>query len=215
MKKVILASLLAATASSAIAAETTTLKVKGTLTTSACVPNLSNGGTVDFGNIALGGLSATEKNGLDARDIQLTITCDSPAKVAFTSVDDRKDSANITLVDAGDQYGFGLGKTAEGNNIGAYEVNVLTPTVDGAPGVLAYRNSGSTTFSDAAPGGVHLRNAVSLTRDFTASASGVPVAFTEAVFPLQVIPTIDATENLAITDDTELDGQTTISLVYL
>ncbi|MCL0127260.1 hypothetical protein M2T39_29420, partial [Klebsiella pneumoniae] len=42
-----------------------------------------------------------------------------------------------------------------------------------------------------------------------------PVAFTTAVFPLVTSLAIQGTDTLAITDDTSLDGQATITLKYL
>jgi type 1 fimbria pilin len=57
MKKTLLAVILAACASSAIAAPTAVLKVKGTLTNSSCSPTLSNSGVVDYGTVHLSDLS--------------------------------------------------------------------------------------------------------------------------------------------------------------
>jgi 3D (Asp-Asp-Asp) domain-containing protein len=42
-----------------------------------------------------------------------------------------------------------------------------------------------------------------------------PVAFKTAVFPLVTSLAIQGTDTLAITDDTAIAGQATISLVYL
>ena len=70
MKKVLLATALSLCVTSAFAANpTAVLKVKGTLTNSACTPQLSNGGTVDYGTVSLGGLSSTAVNQLGQKDI--------------------------------------------------------------------------------------------------------------------------------------------------
>ncbi|RDT63055.1 hypothetical protein DXF97_36475, partial [Klebsiella pneumoniae] len=54
-------------------------------------------------------------------------------------------------------------------------------------------------------------------REFTVAKSGekVPLAFLSATFPLVTSLAIQDTTTLAITDDTTLDGQLTISLKYL
>ena len=54
-------------------------------------------------------------------------------------------------------------------------------------------------------------------RDFTVATAGSvePLAFTSATFPLVTSLAIQDTKTLAITDDTDLSGQLTISLRYL
>jgi len=49
VKKILLATALFLCANSTFAAETAILKIKGTLTASACTPEFSNGGVVDYG----------------------------------------------------------------------------------------------------------------------------------------------------------------------
>lgn len=85
MKKVLLATALSLCVTSAFAANpTAVLKVKGTLTNAACTPTLSNGGTVDYGTINLGNLSATAVNQLGQKNIDLTINCTAATKVSGT-----------------------------------------------------------------------------------------------------------------------------------
>jgi hypothetical protein len=54
-------------------------------------------------------------------------------------------------------------------------------------------------------------------RDVTVATTGTtaPLAFQTATFPLTTSLAIQNTTTLAITDDTKLDGQLTISLRYL
>ncbi|MCS2159798.1 DUF1120 domain-containing protein [Scandinavium sp. H11S7] len=221
MKKLLLVALIAAATSSAMAAPTTTLQVKGALIMSACVPNLSNGGVVDYGNIGIGGMSATDTNQIGSKDITLTITCDAPSKVAFTMMDDRSDSLHALEVESADGasstsasavgFEFGLGKTANNVNIGAYNVRVSNAITDGANAADISKTTSGTWkngvgFMDSTGGAIA-----------TAAATGTltPVAFTTGVFPMQISAAIQGTDVLAISDDTILDGQATISLVYL
>ncbi|OAT32382.1 MULTISPECIES: DUF1120 domain-containing protein [Buttiauxella] len=225
MKKVFLASILFASACPSWAVVTTTLKVAGTLTNSACVPNLSNGGVVDFGTIRLGELSPTANNALGERTITFSISCDSPTKVGWTSLDNRSATdpnlpvhfvdSNYTMT-ATSQV-FGLGQTAAGVGIGSYAIEVPASgvTADGVLATIMYRQK------DQSPQTPWTTTPFMHGQDSnfrTASVGGddkMPIAFTTAVFPMIVSATIKSTNALAITDDTQLDGQMTISLVYL
>lgn len=230
MKKIILASLIAVATCSSYAAETVTLNVRGKLTTPACTPTLSNSGDVDFGRISLSSLSATETNQLGGKEFTLTISCDGPTKVGYTTADNRQDTITedpITIEDVDGKGAstntrsiqYGLGKTAGGVGIGAYTVLSLAgATIDGRVGQLMGRyNGGEWTNSNT--GQLNTSNGVngSPQRDITLGENNVPVpvAFTEGVFPLRVTAAIQSTETLAITDETDLDGQATITIVYI
>ncbi|EKS6649074.1 TPA: DUF1120 domain-containing protein [Enterobacter hormaechei] len=215
----------AAFMTTAHAAETAVLKLTGTLTNSACTPELSNGGIADFGYIRTAELSATQTNQIGKRDITLTINCQTKTQVGWSIVDNRADSLPspfITVDDAaanGDyafsaSSTFGVGKTPGGVNIGAYAVYADLPNVTGngiAVDVL-YHAGGSSTWAKSTTGRPTIGVDV-----FTVTNKGEkePIAFTEAVFPLKVVLAVQATDKLSITDDAPLDGQATISLAYL
>ncbi|EOX3827599.1 MULTISPECIES: DUF1120 domain-containing protein [Enterobacter] len=226
MKKVLLATALSLCVTSAFAADpSAVLKVKGTLTNAACTPVLSNGGTVDYGTINLGDLSATATNQLGQKNIDLTINCTAATKVSWNMVDDRVDSnANLTV--ANGQFGggsqgsgtgqtYGVGKTEGGVNIGTYAMFVKADSVtaDGAAADPIYQQNATGNWTKTTNGstqGSHIR-------DFTVASTGTldPLAFQTATFPLVTSLAVQNTATLAITDDTQLDGQLTISLRYL
>jgi type 1 fimbria pilin len=98
MKKILLATALSLCVTSAFAAETAVMKVQGTLTNSACTPELSNGGVVDYGIIRLGELSATDVNQLGQKNIDLTINCTVETRVGWSMMDDQSStSAGINI----------------------------------------------------------------------------------------------------------------------
>lgn len=225
MKKVLLATTLALCVNSAFAADpTAVLKVKGTLTNAACTPELSNGGVVDYGFIRLGGLSATTDNQLGQKNIDLTINCTAATKVSWNMVDDRASSRAGIKVDnamvtgasqtAGSQL-YGVGKTSGDINIGNYAmfVNVGSVVADGNTVDPIYQQNGSTAWTKSTNGSSQGDNY----RNFTVATAGSlePLAFQTATFPLVTSLAIKDTTTLAITDDTPLDGQITISLKYL
>lgn len=223
MKKILLATALFLCANSTFAAETAILKIKGTLTASACTPEFSNGGVVDYGNIRLGELSSTAVNQLGQRNIDLTITCTAATKVAWNMIDDRADSNAGLTVSAGTFTGGAQSATNQTNgvgkagtvNIGSYAMfmKVDSVTADGKSVDPIYQQNGSTTWAKSIDGSSQGEN----NRNITVALAGSidPLAFQTATFPLVTSLAIQNTTTLAITDDTRLDGQLTISLKYL
>ncbi|WP_336284891.1 DUF1120 domain-containing protein [Citrobacter arsenatis] len=224
MKKTLLAVMLAACATTAFAEPTAVLKVKGVLTNSACTPELSNSGVVDYGTIHLSELSDSAVNQLGQKTIDLTITCDAETKVSWNLVDDRVDSrAGVTVANGSATNGsisdanqtYGVGKTADDVAIGNYSlfVKVSNVVADGKSADTIYMLGNNNVWSATADGITEGQN----NRDITVAASGSlePVGFTTATFPLVTSLAIQDTKTLAITDDTDLNGQVTISLRYL
>jgi len=223
-KKLILATLCSATVmSGAQAADSVDLKVTGTLVNGACTPSLENGGVVDFGHIPLGNLSKTGINQLGSKTQTLTITCDSEMPVAWAIVDNKKDTlANIEVDNAWFNGGnatasgnqFGLGETSAGVKIGAYTVGIdgSKTTVDGANGDLIRHDTNQEPWVNSDSGATQ-----TFGRNETIAAKGSlePLAGKVFVYPLKVTAAIQGTDTLAVTDDTQLDGSATISVVYI
>lgn len=225
MKKLLLATALSLCVTSAFAADpTAVLKVKGLLTNAACMPTLSNSGVVNYGTIRLGSLSASDVNQLGQKDIELTITCASATKVSWNMVDDRADTrADITVNDAtftggtylGSAQSYGVGLTGGNVKIGAYTLFVKTSGVVADTNTVdtIYQQNKTGDWTKSADGATQGSNV----RDITVATAGTtePLAFLSATFPLVTSLAIQDTATLAITDDTNLNGQVTISLRYL
>ncbi|MHA0273277.1 DUF1120 domain-containing protein [Enterobacter ludwigii] len=141
---------------SAVAANSVELTVKGILTNGSSTSSLSNNGVIDFGDILLSELIKTEANQRGCKEITLTITCDSAMPVSWITVDNRADSmVPIQIIGAGANddilnesevdIRFGLGKTADGVNIGSYAIAGLVNdyTSDGSQAVGIYKNDSS------------------------------------------------------------------------
>ncbi len=178
---------------------------------------------MDYGNIRLGELSSTTVNQLGQRNIDLTITCTAATKVAWNMIDDRADSNAGLTVSAGTFTGgaqsainqtYGVGKAGT-VNIGSYAMfmKVNSITADGKSVDPIYQQNGSSTWAKSTDGSSQGEN----NRNITVALSGTvdPLAFQTATFPLVTSLAIQNTATLAITDDTRLDGQLTISLKYL
>ena len=228
MKKIIIATAVAMTLSATAHADSTAvLKLKGVLTNNACTPTLSDGAVVDFGTKYISTLSATADNQLGYKDISLTINCSAATKVAWSITDDHADSMKKMTIDnatfAGDQAWsstnqYGVGKTAGGVNIGAYSVGMNSNvTVDGNVKALGYSAIADDPMWLLADTGSQLITHSDGSIQYSAlnSSDRTLVPFMNAVFPLRVALAVQKTDTLAITDDTPIDGQATITLHYL
>ncbi|MHA0273121.1 DUF1120 domain-containing protein [Enterobacter ludwigii] len=199
---------------SALATDSVDLAVKGKLVTGSCTLNLQNNGVIDFGNILLADLQ-TEDNPIGRQFMPVEIVCDSPTIVGFSMVDNRADSVapvRPAIDDDGYQWPwaedekFGLGKTSDGVNIGAYTFSVKNSSKgfsdDGGKtwnrsSLISQRNNGSRIVS-------------SLDRD-----SNLPVPVTSFMLTFAVSAAVQGPNELRLTDNTSLDGSATISLIYL
>lgn len=229
MKKILVATAVAAVlaSSAANAATTAQLKVTGLLSVAACTPELSGGGTVNYDRIHLADLDATGTNQLGTKNIKLTITCPAATKAGWTITDDQADThpgasvitinnadaANGSISDTSKSYG--VGETAGGVKIGAYSIftDISNVTADGVKADVISGNAVSPTWQTSTTGVIKNGNAEVMT--VAASGSTDPLAFTTAVFPLKTSLAIQGTSVLAITDDTDLNGQATITVKYL
>lgn len=228
MKKIFIATAVALSLSAAAQAadSSAVLKVAGVLTNDACTPSMSGGAVVDFGTKYVSDLSPTDTNQLGYKDVDLSITCSAPTKVSWRITDDRIDSVvKLTITggtwDDGDETAwafsqvFGVGKTAGGVNIGAYavDINRTGSTADGKAATVLYSPAPAT---DETWFVMQDTTYASYNQEYTFGTSDTtPVAFTTAVFPLRVALAVQKTDTLAITDNTPIDGQATITLRYL
>lgn len=212
--------LVISTANAAFAGETADLKVTGTLVMGSCTPSLPSDGVVDYGALSVGSLSKTDINQLGQKDITLTLACTSPTKVAWTVVDDKASTVVDTapVIDSNTTppaNEFGLGETADHIKLGSYglSANGAQIIVDGVAGIMADSTDNGATWATDTGGVFHHPDG---SRWFTfVNASNEPVAVTTASDVLTVGASLQNTTTLAITDDTPLDGQATISVKYL
>ncbi|MFP2271560.1 DUF1120 domain-containing protein [Enterobacter ludwigii] len=234
MKKCLLVVALALAATSAHAGDTAVLKVKASLAGASCVPELSNNGVIDFGRIHIGDLSQTQATQLGEKGVMLTINCPTPTKVGWSIVDNRTDSnastgssSNLKVKNANANGGelrgamstFGLGKTHDGKNIGAYSI-YTTPgdvTANGnnaEPIRTAVTAGAGVSRWQKANGGTIANKDLGL-MSVAPAGKNDPMAVTSVSFPLNVSLAVENLKNLSLTEDTEFDGQATISVVYL
>ncbi|WP_080203255.1 DUF1120 domain-containing protein, partial [Salmonella enterica] len=191
MKKLLIAtSVVIGLSTSAQAVESTAvLKLTGVLTNGACIPELSDGGVVDFGTKAVSDLLPTETNQLGYKDITLTIQCLAPAKVGWTAADNHADSVTSLTIDNATfrgqnnripNYQLGLGTTAGGINIGAYglSMDLNNATADGIQTEMVVTNSSNPGYwAIAGNEFVALTNTFPTINTYSVGDENGPVAF--------------------------------------
>lgn len=218
-----------ATSSAAMAAESLDIKVIGTITPAACVPTLSGGGTIDYGTIPPDSLKQDAFTTLDEKQINFTITCDAPTKVAVTAKSGRGASAvqqsNGSLVDmsTGNNGMFdginisavGLGLDGD-KGIGGYGLRLAIGTMvaDGTP-VDSIQSDGNTTSWSKAQTGSMFSSTSQRYVSWAASGTLEPVAFTTLTGKLGAQAYINKASELDLTKPVQLDGLSTLTLVYL
>lgn len=233
------------TAFNAAAGTTADLSVIGTIAPASCTPTLSNGAVVNYGSISPTSLTAVAPalNQLGTKKIALTITCTGQTLVALNAADNRSASevtlnATTFIANAGassvsittnDQaYGLGTATTSSAQ-IGAYTLaaNIMNVTVtDGADDsfeadVLTTRDTtlSSATWTKATGGFLNPTGAAGTHLTFAKAGSLVPTAIKTAEVPLYVTAAVQPMSAFAAdfsaNEVIELDGNATISLVYL
>lgn len=215
------------------AATTTTMSVTGKIIPAACSATLSNNGEVSFGTIAASSIrNAPAGNSLvqlGAKNITLNISCEADTAVGFKAVDNRADS-RVTLSSStfinpnlpgetpvtGDIFGFGLGLASNNAKIGSYAITVdgNNTLADGSPASVILSDDAGSNWRVASDN--ILRQTAEGKRIITVANSGssTPLLFREATLPLQVSAGI-RTSSVLGSDEINLDGNATLSLVYL
>ncbi|AOK52857.1 hypothetical protein WT15_29030 [Burkholderia stagnalis] len=217
MSGLVTAGLLAMCSASAFA-ESFEVKVTGKIKPGACTPTLAGGGTFDYGLIGTAELSPTEPTLLTIHSDSITITCDAAARVALTAQDNRAGtgafSGNINFFGMPNSNitQFGLGK-AGGKNIGAFAFRFRKNSFQ-ADGVavdsIHSKTSGATWITSD---GIAERTGGY--ESWAAKGKLVPVAAKVFTGTLDVQAAIDKTSNLDVSQEINLDGLATVSLVYL
>nr|NLU60103.1 DUF1120 domain-containing protein [Pseudomonas sp. BIGb0427] len=113
MKKIISVGLLSAAMLSSLNAHAAKaeLKLIGTITPAACVPNFAGGSIIDYGNIPAGTLNATAQTNLPIKSTTINITCDAPTTFYLKPADERAGTvaAGVMPPNAGATTVYGLG----------------------------------------------------------------------------------------------------------
>ncbi len=197
------ASVLLLSSTTAFAASSVDLTVKGLIVPSACVPTLSGGGVIDHGKISAKDLNVDRPTMIGYNTLTMSVNCDAPIQFALHSIDNRAGSGLTT--------DYGLGFINETQKLGRYALTLRNPISD--DGVLVQTigsyDQGKTWFTEIAwePG---MYMSVASMDDDTQ-----PVAVKDLRLDLNVTSTINRTDGLDLSNEVTIDGSATLEVKYL
>lgn len=187
----------------ALAASTTDLTVTGTITPSACMPTLSNGGRIDHGTISSKDLNQDRVTPLIPQSLTMTVTCDAAILFALNPIDNQAGSSLS-------RFNFGLGLINGNQKLGEFAISVANAVADTVPVLtIASNNQGNGWFLSSA-----------WNSDFymavnTAGNYNPPIAVKDLSMDLEVATTIARADRLDLSDDVSINGSVTFEMKYL
>ncbi|NWA39738.1 DUF1120 domain-containing protein [Pseudomonas reactans] len=204
---------LLASATSAFAGPTATLRITGTISPGACTPVLANGGIIDFGATSVDSLPSTGTLALAGKSVTATVTCTGATKVAMSFVDNRADSVPAHSNEATTaSSAFGLGKSGD-IKIGSYGLSIVSINGDGTAGDLLM-SSDKTAWSKMTLDTFANNNTAQQYLTFAATGTTTPKEATVFTFDLKATPALSSALT-GITETANLDGNATINFEYL
>jgi len=222
MQKTLLAVMLAATVSQAIASgDSVDVKVIGEIVPPACTPSIGGGATIDYGTIKAASLAQDDYTVLDEKQLSMSVVCDSPMKVAFKTIDARKDSVVLpigkivqgeTIIAASGMQGLGF---ADDKYIGSYSMYLGSGKIDDGSQLLIPLKSYDNGQNWSKPNHLWLTDNAGVIASIGARGTLEPLAFTTLSGNLRVQAAINKGSELDLTKVINLDGLSTIEMIYL
>ncbi|QUW65993.1 DUF1120 domain-containing protein [Pseudomonas synxantha] len=203
LRATLLAVLLLTISPLTLAASSLDLTVKGIITPSACAPEVSGGGNVDFGKVSVKDLNSDTYTDLPRETMLLSVHCEGPTFFTLNTIDNR---AGTT---ASHFSWHGLGMTPNDEKVGDAGLGLYQPVADDVPVRTIVSRDGGATWMPS----VMLSHTV-----LTAVANNdgvVPIAIQKLEAEIRLITHIAPASNLTLTDDVPIDGHATVQVNYL
>lgn len=191
----------------------TNLTLSGQIAPSACTLSLSNNGEFAYGDIERSDLNDDTQKWIRPVQQTVSINCHAPMRVALKFTDNRTDS----IVAGAGWYPneiFGLGHDQAGNPIGGYYFYPNSFQLDGVTAQYLTSHDSGQTWTHSF-GGDLFRSAPGYRASWTTPGSFTPAAFYSATGLFKLVAGIDGTDNLDDSRAINLNGLTTMELVYL
>ncbi|KJV48822.1 hypothetical protein VH86_08440 [Pantoea sp. BL1] len=236
MQKSLLAlAVIATTALNVQAASNVDVKVIGRIDPGTCTPTLSGGGTIDYGTMSPSTLAATGFTLLPEKQLDLAIACTAPSKVAVKVVNGRPNtvagategatgfaaipvsSAALFGVSTGTIGVAGLGES-NGVKVGGYGIRIAPGTVVAdtkSVANLIAPNIESPVWAAGTAAGTLMASAGVRGVSWAATGTTTPIAFTNLSGKLGVQAYLNEKSAFDLTNTVQLDGLSTLELVYL
>ena len=222
VKPMLVASALTFSVASAFAVSAD-LRIVGIIKTPACSLDLGSGGVIDFGSIERGNLSQSASTAIGSRAMDIKVNCDANTligiKVADTMPNAKPASAmnfkfdyvNPGSLDLGNDRIFGLGGGS--TPIGGYALRVGNTTVDTRVADRMAISSDSKSWIEHSTTHVHLSQNHSYFAPM--NNNNQLVVGKNFTFPVDVALSIDQANKVPSDQDINLEGKSTIEVVYL
>ena len=185
---------------------------------------------MDYGTIKVETIARDDFTMLAVKNLPLTISCESPIKVALHTTDMRASTVvpligknwdvKVAPYDAGNGYELGLG-SSNGKNIGAWAMWMEQDSIkaDGKSVDVIVINGMPTetnsVWSKSGTGTTWLAQSGDHYKSWAESSTLTPVAFTNLTGTLSVQAGINKGSELDLTKAVHLDGMATIQVFYL
>lgn len=203
-----LAAVLLSASSLASAASSTDLAVKGLITPSACTLDLP-GGVVDHGKISAKDLNQDSHTQLEAKTLQLSVSCEAKTLFAIVPIDNRAGSGSIS----GDGV-YGLGLVNGTQKLGFYELMLRNPVTD-LPSAILLELRYEDRWMDLWPEDPTTPNRMVAFGNFSMDVGYFPEPVKNAAVEIVINSRITPARNLTLTNEVALDGSATLELKYL
>jgi type 1 fimbria pilin len=190
-------------------AQSADLTIIGTILPGACNITLGSNGVADYGDLRSSSLSQTGSTELEAKELSVTVSCDSAVRFAMQGVDNTGDSSFVT-------GRYGLGRTDDDERIGSAKIGLTAVNVDDANGFATTTYNQGETWSESA-----VPNPAPIPRDGMigfATTQGVttgPAAVKSMRGTLVVQAFIAPTDGMTLTSEVPIRGNATINVMYL
>ena len=194
--------LLLAMTSSAFAASSVDLTVKGLITPSACTPSLP--GDIDYGKIAAKDLNPDSHTWLERRTLKLSVNCEAATLFAINPIDNRAGTSTFAV--------FGLGLINGSEKLGGYEVSFSNPVADLPSTLLTQFEGRAWTVLD--PEDSALPNQL-VALGSRGDNGWAPHPLQDAIVDISVRAGIAPANTLTLTNEVALDGSATFEVMYL
>ncbi|MEW5711091.1 DUF1120 domain-containing protein [Pseudomonas sp. SB113] len=180
----------------------------------ACVPQLSNGGLVDYGTLLAKDLGADNETPLPTRTLQFSVSCDAATPFALKMHDNRNGSATGGT----DETAYGLDLDNSGNKIGRYYVNIDPAEFSADALGTLYRTdstSGGAAWSSSSSRQIPIAaNSLMGFTDRAASTLG-PVPIQNLAGTVRIKAYLAPTQNLDLRSVVRINGSGTLEIIYL
>lgn len=186
----------------ALAASSTDLTVKGTITPAACTPTLSNNGEIDIGKFSAKDLNQTTVTQVGRHPMQLTVSCNKAISFALKQIDNNPDTTSSR-----GWFGLGLINTTE--KLGYFYPVIKSTLADGVPAQAIDSDTNGLDWSRTGLMGPGYLLSVASTADHN-----TPIHVKDLTMDLEIVTYIARADSLTLTDDVTIDGSATFEMKY-